>query len=60
MSDGPRGGRRRSVGLQADVYPEGAALTVVGVDADAPRLSEVVYLTWPKYRFALIQLLQVK
>ena len=27
----------RSVGLQADVYPEGGALTLVGVDADAPQ-----------------------
>jgi hypothetical protein len=38
MSDGPRDGQRRSVGLQADVYSEGAAITPVGVDADAPHL----------------------
>jgi hypothetical protein len=35
-------GQHRSVGLQADVCLEGAALTVVGVDADAPHRAEVV------------------
>jgi hypothetical protein len=35
MPDDPRDRQCRSVGLQPDVYPEGAALAVVGVDADA-------------------------